>query len=500
MDRRNIKINARIFCSKVISAIALAMTLLLLPLAQAQPTQSVASTPDEVFRIVIAEQVGEKEGRDNRLMLETLGYIPVHQSGDFDASKGVVTLGNFVSEKEAQKIREQLVRDGFQPLRVVRVHRSSEFETGFFTVRAEICTDEATALQYKNSLEKSRPNLIVRIHKEETVAQYSVLIGFCISRDKATSIQSDLRTNLGYPRAEIISVLSGLPVPRHIRTASADASVGTSCTLSEDELRELEELIKLKHELSGSQSEHSGLTDVLLRNSSSADLKRHRIVLEAQKLAMDGHSEAAKLKLREMLALDPDDPVLRMRVETLEKILFTPPSESAADQNYPLLKAAANWDSERDSDSPLDGPSPVRMAHPMTGEEQAELEKRKKKAVLFREANELAKSDKMEAALIKIREILAMDPTNPMAIQRERILSNISYDADPLSEFEVKYEALKKEATNAESAGTLRDLIRARANWREIANLHDRHREQAKAEFARISKRIDKLIRASESK
>lgn len=426
MNRRNIKIKARIFCSKVISAVALAMTLLLLPLAQAQPAQPVASTPDEVFRIVVAERVGDKEGRDNRLMLETLGYIPVYMTGNFGGHDGTVFLGSYPTEIEAHRVRQQLIRDGFAPGKVVRVPRNHTLGTGFFSVYVATYFDEACAMQDEEKLRKAYSHS-VNILGDQQSGHQSLFVGLFLPMSEARAIEARLRAHLGYPHAQIVSSFNGKPVALNLISPSPEWKAKTADEIRRSSQRELSDI------------EVEEITALVSSNQRNSAEERSSVTEEIERL------------------------------------------------NQQL----------RDLKRPSCG---VTMEIPLTEEAKRTAEQRRKISQLFRESNELVKSGRNEEALVKLREILALDPENQVAMARAQVVSTLHNCQVVSSSVEDNYAAIKQYAIKAENDGTVLELIRALEHWKQIASLHERYKSEAEAKIADLTRRIEALAREEESK
>lgn len=384
-----------------------------------------AQGSDEVYRIVIAKDVGDKEGRDNRLMLETLGYIPVHMTGDFTGGGGTVSLGNYPTQKEAQRIKEQLVRDGFAPLDIVKEKRTAA-GGGNLTVLAGSFDAQKTATDQKAKLDAGGV-LNVQIRKDDASGKFLVTVGNFTSPDQANSVVANLKDSLGFRDAKIVDannlskeLVSVAPADAPSKVTAADIKKATGKDLSDADLNELATLLEKK------------------------------LNLESQK------SSAGT-------------------------------SGTVSDEIVKLNKRLQEMDEK------LGGV--VKDVAAMQDERMNDANKRKQISELFRDSNNLAKGGRNEEALVKIREILAMDPENQIAQQRAAVLQRIleGKDVDFEQDMTRKYEGMKQLAMAAEEAGTVPDLINAKSTWGQILVLNDNFKPEATAKMAALEEKIKDL-------
>ncbi len=235
-------------------------------------TVPVANAGETVFRIRVVENAPVKVAADNRLMLESLGYIPVYLIENKDGT-ATVECGNFPTKAEAIKMKAQLEREGFAPTRIIETKRETTTRTF-----------------------NGRDIALAEINKEELSDYVKKAVG---------SVQlSD----------EDMKKLTAL-VEEHIK----HQDVGGKCGIIGDPIALRGQLEKLGCKVDDVTSQVKKIQDQREDNSRKTTAIAS-LFRDSNALAKGKKFEESKDKLREIIKLDANNQAAQSRLQVLERL------------------------------------------------------------------------------------------------------------------------------------------------------------------------------------
>ncbi len=395
---------------------------------------------ETVYRITVVKNVPSKQAADQRLMLESLGYVPAYLTENKDGTASV-EYGNFPTKAEAIKMKAQLEREGFSPEGINEAKRGGEAAQGgaTFTVLVKKTTKAAEANSVKGELEK-QGNINVKVI--QVGEEYNVTVGNFPNEAKAQSAMAPIRDR-GFPEARAVPVIKGTEV--------AGGEPGKPTEVGGDQATKKD----VREALKGANLATEGLSD--------EDVEKIAKVIEIKMKSKSGAAESGE-KVPSSFAQALVD--LERKVSGITKNI-----EGLTDQ-----------------------------VKKIQDEREEQARKTVTIAALFRDSNALAKGKKYEEAIVKIREILNIDANNQPAQSRLGVLENLAAGKDPRGDEAIQndYANSKLSAQNEEGKGDLNGLQSAKMMWLHIRGLGDKNWEKESDDaIARLDNRIKQMTPAA---
>lgn len=388
---------------------------------EAQP-----SGQETVYRITIVRDLAQDQALDFKVRLEGLGYLPINLESNGD--KINVLYGNFRNHAEALRARVQLEAEGFRPESIVQVTRGGAVAAAqqgaglmpTFRVLVGRFYDVREADKLKQTLEQ-KGHLYVESSANGGIIE--VTVGRYPDRNSAQKVLLQLREE-GYVTADIQESggRAALPPPGSSlpRPPGATDPRPAPPAAGPAELKTIDDL--------------PAVTQTDLWKQLSPDQQR-----EALKTVM------LQDKIRQ-------GDVVAQRLIDIEKRL----------QNLD--------DKTR------------KVVDEITKERQEKAQTTSTIQTLFKDAESLAAGKRYEDAIVNLRKILEIDPSNQLARNRiraiEALMRGESYEGQS-DEKKANYASLKAAAEEAKRQDTRDSLNTAIAIWTQIKTIDPKYVKEA---------------------